>query len=258
MFFEHHFVTLLCAFWRDPYVMSCHKYYCNKTSFAQAKAGSSDRISLLSSVRILFFWKLVSHGGLDFSIFVSSTIWNQCFRSKNCSTAKGHLQRSCCPGTSSPLLPTELVQEKKNLRRKVYSWTCSVGKGGQCRDGAVFSRNSEAWAEPGFVMVFLWTGSSSHQQEPVGGAFQCVTGQHWVGYVIAVGSGRAVDRKDSLITPALSTCSYAPWNIQLQLLSRWNQTCHLYHQGVDPTEHHRTHLLHRLTDFSWCSESVFV
>lgn len=23
---------------------------------------------------ILFFWKLVSHGGLDFSIFVSSTI----------------------------------------------------------------------------------------------------------------------------------------------------------------------------------------
>lgn len=187
MSFEHHFVTLLCAFWRDPYVMSCHKYYCNKTSFAQAKAGSSDRISLLSSVRILFFWKLVSHGGLDFSIFVSSTIWNQCFRSKNCSTAKGHLQRSCCPGTSSPLLPTELVQEKKNLRRKVYSWTCWVGKGGQCRDGAVFSRNSEAWAEPGFVMVFLWTGSSSHQQEPVGGAFQCVTGQHWVGYVIAVG-----------------------------------------------------------------------
>ena len=25
-----------------------------------------------------------------------------------------------------------------------------------------------------------------------------------------------------------------------------------------PREHHRTHLLHRLTDFSWCSESVFV
>lgn len=34
-------------------------------------------------------------------------------------------------------------------------------------------------------MVFLWTGSSSHQQEPVGGAFQCVTGQHWVGYLIS-------------------------------------------------------------------------
>nr|XP_014338791.1 PREDICTED: uncharacterized protein LOC106701616 [Bos mutus] len=76
--------------------------------------------------------------------------------------------------------------------------------------------------------VFIWSleelvgnlrGSSSHQQEPVGGAFQCVTGQHWVGYVITVGSGRAVDRKDSLITPALSTCSYAPWNIQLQLLT---------------------------------------
>lgn len=45
---------------------------------------------------ILFFWKLVSHGGLDFSIFVSSTIWNQCFRSKNCSTAEDRLQRSSC------------------------------------------------------------------------------------------------------------------------------------------------------------------
>lgn len=45
---------------------------------------------------ILFFWKLVSHGGLDFSIFVSSTIWNQCFRSKNCSTAEGRLQRNSC------------------------------------------------------------------------------------------------------------------------------------------------------------------
>lgn len=45
---------------------------------------------------ILFFWKLVSHGGLDFSIFVSSTIWNQCFRSKNCSTAEGRLQRTGC------------------------------------------------------------------------------------------------------------------------------------------------------------------
>lgn len=29
-------------------------------------------------------------------------------------------------------------------------------------------------------------------------------------------------------------------------------------QVQDPQEHHRTHLLHRLTDFSWCSESVFV
>lgn len=45
---------------------------------------------------ILFFWKLVSHGGLDFSIFVSSTIWNQCFRSKNCSTAEGRLKRNSC------------------------------------------------------------------------------------------------------------------------------------------------------------------
>ena len=118
MSFEHHFVTLLCAFWRDPYVMFCHKYYCNKTSFAQAKAGSSDRISLLSSVRILFFWKLVSHGGLDFSIFVSSTIWNQCFRSKNCSTAKGHLQRSCCPGTSSPPPATWAGSRKEEFEKK--------------------------------------------------------------------------------------------------------------------------------------------
>lgn len=70
------------------------------------------------------------------------------------------------------------------------------------------------------MIVFLWTGSSSHQQEPVGGAFQRVTGQRWVGYLTAVGSGRAMDWKDSLTTPALSTCSYAPWNIQLQLLSR--------------------------------------
>ena len=86
--------------------------------FAQAKAGSSDRISLLSSVRILFFWKLVSHGGLDFSIFVSSTIWNQCFRSKTCSTAKGHLQRSCCPGTSSPPPATWAGSRKEEFEKK--------------------------------------------------------------------------------------------------------------------------------------------
>ena len=106
-------------------------------------------------------------------------------------------------------------------------------------------------------------------------------GQLQVGYLIAVGSGRAVGQKDPLITPALPTCSYTPRDSQLQWPSRcnqtchlhrpsrwnqtchlhwpsrWNQTCHLHHHRVDPTEHCRTHLLHRLTDFSWCSEVCF-
>lgn len=76
---------------------------------------------------ILFFWKLVSHGGLDFSIFVSSTIWNQCFRSKNCSTA-------LLLGLA-PLPPPEPVQEGSNLKSKVHPWVCWVWRAGSAGRG---------------------------------------------------------------------------------------------------------------------------
>lgn len=71
---------------------------------------------------ILFFWKLVSHGGLDFSIFVSSTIWNQCFRSKNCSTAEVRLQRSSC--TQDWLFPSR--SQGKTWNSGICSWVCLV------------------------------------------------------------------------------------------------------------------------------------
>ena len=118
MSFEHHFVTLLCAIRTDPYIMPRCKYYCNKTSLSSGKGWVFWSHLPPFFSEIFFFWKLVSHGGLDFSIFVSSTIWNQCFRSKNCSRAKGHLQRSCCPGTSSPPPATWAGSRKEELEEK--------------------------------------------------------------------------------------------------------------------------------------------
>lgn len=56
---------------------------------------------------------------------------------------------------------------------------------------------------------------------------------------------------------ALSACSQA-LGYSAALAARLTQTCHPHGSGAGPPEGHWTHLLHRLTDFSWCSESVFV
>lgn len=86
---------------------------------------------------ILFFWKLVSHGGLDFSIFVSSTIWNQCFRSKNCSSAKDGLERSRCSRDWLLLLlePVEEVkgrlEKQKSLMKMLDVGRATAGVGGE-------------------------------------------------------------------------------------------------------------------------------
>lgn len=56
-------------------VMSPHKWNRKKASLPPRGGAWVFRWCLPSFFNeILFFWKLVSHGGLDFSIFVSSTI----------------------------------------------------------------------------------------------------------------------------------------------------------------------------------------
>lgn len=103
---------------------------------------------------ILFFWKLVSHGGLDFSIFVSSTIWNQCFRSKNCSTAKGRLQRSCrlWDRLSSSCCLSWL---KKGWTWKAKSLLSMLGCGGNSA-GTGLCPKWTRWIEQGQALLSFW------------------------------------------------------------------------------------------------------
>lgn len=64
--------NLLCAFPMEHCVISQVEL---QEDISPQVRGWGFRLNLPSFfIEILFFWKLVSHGGLDFSIFVSSTI----------------------------------------------------------------------------------------------------------------------------------------------------------------------------------------
>lgn len=111
---------------------------------------------------ILFFWKLVSHGGLDFSIFVSSTIWNQCFRSKNCSTAKGQPQRSCCSWDQLPsFCHLSRFKKRKNLRIKVHSWVCWVVEGDSAGMGLCSTETQRLEQSQRLWLSFCWQGAAT-------------------------------------------------------------------------------------------------
>lgn len=106
---------------------------------------------------ILFFWKLVSHGGLDFTIFVSSTIWNQCFRSKNCSTAEGRLWRN--NGTQDRLSPAAAWAHSRSWGKtnsKICSWVF-FGFSGVIVGRRLCSKYMQ-WLKQGQegVSLFLW------------------------------------------------------------------------------------------------------
>lgn len=177
---------------------------------------------------ILFFWKLVSHGGLDFSIFVSSTIWNQCFRSKNCSTAKGPLRRSCCSWDWLPFLLPESVRDGGNLKSKVNSWVCRAWKGDGVGRGRVWRHS--VWAGERF-----WHSVDRYPQSPVSRAFEHGDGHCWLGYLIVVGKGRGLRTWRTVWSAsALSACSWMPWNSRPHLQCSWYQTCHLHCQGAGP------------------------
>lgn len=197
---------------------------------------------------ILFFWKLVSHGGLDFSIFVSSTIWNQCFRSKNCSTAEGRLQRNSC--TQNWLSPSR-NQGKTWIVKFVLESVWFRGSDSE----KIFCVQNKC---KGIIRGKEWSTLSSIPWVEEGALdLHCSLSSNFLGVDCSKEEVRALYVED-YFTHISTAYLYLEdlWSTQSWLQHSWKQTvtCLEIQTWRTPL----VHLLHRLTDFSWCSESVFV
>lgn len=145
------------------------------------------------------------------------------------------------PATSPP---PELAQEKKALQRRMHPSICGLGRGWWLKEPLHLSRDR---------------GASSLQQPP---GLTCPLGlgaQRWghSGLDCTRGGVRLCPQRTVPFASAPHLLR-TPRNVPRLWQCGWTETRHLHGRGQDPQEHHRTHLLHRLTDFSWCSESVFV
>lgn len=155
---------------------------------------------------ILFFWKLVSHGGLDFSIFVSSTIWNQCFRSKNCSTAKGQPQRSCCLWDWLPSSCHLSWFKKGRTWKAEYTVECG---GVTVQGGVCIWKTSSGWSRGrGCDTLFCWQVAAATSSNLLVGPLSTAMGKCWIEYLIVLGRGRGLCTCRTVSsTSELSACS---------------------------------------------------